>query len=119
MNTLLQAAFVLCLALQVANAKTIVMAWRHILPEVTDQQELSNANRQRIGKLFQQKSDSDAIIISALKRFRVRRNTNTGNTGGQVKFFKLCVAKKDGKCLRRKRFGMWNGARGPSEKVLT
>ena len=116
MNTLLQAAFVFCFTMQVANAKTIVMAWRHILPEVTDQHELSNANRQRIGKLFQQKSDSDAIIISALKRFRVRRNTNTG---GQVKFFKLCVAKKDGKCLRRKRFGMWNGARGPSEKVLT
>uniref|UniRef100_A0A7M5WJP4 Uncharacterized protein n=1 Tax=Clytia hemisphaerica TaxID=252671 RepID=A0A7M5WJP4_9CNID len=119
MNTLLHTLFFCWLLTEVANAKTIVMAWKHMIPEVADRQELSITNQQRIGTLFQQKSDSDVIIISTLKRFRVRRNTNIENKEGQVKFFKLCVAMKDGKCLRRKRFGMWNGARGPSEKVLT
>lgn len=32
---------------------------------------------------------------------------------GRTTYFKLCVLMKNGKCIRKKRFGMWNTAKGP------
>jgi hypothetical protein len=108
-----------------------VMVWRHMLPEVTENTKFID-NNLRIGKLFQRHEDevenntnqpTDVIIISPFKRFRLRRDLSRSkmekNTGG-VTYFRLCVTFKNGKCIRKKRFGMWHATREePIEKSLT
>lgn len=107
-------------------SKRGVMVWKHMLPQVADREMTKTVNRRQIGKQFQQQQQqesdySDAIIISSIKRFRVRRDAAPEQQkDGKTRFFKLCVAVKNGKCIRKKRFGMWNASRGnPDTKMLT
>ena len=100
-----------------------------MLPEVADH-EASNYvavqnNRGKIGKKFQQQQQlepvhSDAIIITPIRRIRRDVAQLKPNGDGKTRFFKLCVTVKNGKCIRKKLFGMWNSSRGsPDAKLLT
>ena len=112
------------------SPKRVVMVWRHILPEVADH-ETSNSvavqNKDKIGKKFQQQQlkpvHSDAIIITPIRRIRrdaAQQQQPKPNGVGKTRFFKLCVTVKNGKCIRKKLFGMWNSSRGsPNAKLLT
>lgn len=57
---------------------------------------------------------SEEMIIFHRKK-HVRRDLSSRNQN-KTKFFVLCVLKKDGKCIRRKRFGMWNSSTSPKLK---
>ena len=109
-------------------SKRVVMVWKHMLPEVADQEILIADNRGNIGKKFQQQQQqnletdhSDAIIITPIRRFRrdTAQQQPTPSGDGKTRFFKLCVTVKNGKCIRKKLFGMWNSSRGsPDSKTL-
>lgn len=123
--------FVIFAAMQMVScmpSKRVVMVWRHMLPEVADNKISKVENRGKIGKKFIQQQQlletnhSDAIIISPLRRIRrdVAQQQQKINGDGKTRFFKLCVTVKNGKCIRKKLFGMWNASRGnPSTKILT
>ena len=95
-----------------------------MLPEVADREITITENRGKIGKQFQQHyqqqrrqnpDHSDAVIITPMKR--IRRNIppqqqQQKERDGKTQFFKLCVTVKNGKCIRKKIFGMWNSSRG-------
>lgn len=53
------------------------------------------------------------LLVVHVKR-HVRRDLSANDQRkGRTNFFKLCVVKKNGKCVRKKTFGMWNASSGP------
>ena len=98
-----------------------------MLPEVADREITITENRGKIGKQFQQQrqqnpDNSDAVIITPMKRIRrdlPPQQQQQKERDGKTQFFKLCVTVKNGKCIRKKIFGMWNSSRGNPNNAKT
>lgn len=92
-----------------ANERVVVLrSGDHISNEDNRQPSAS------VDKSLQPRLLPEEEMIVVHRRKHVRRDLNVNEEKqGKATFFQLCVLKKGGKCLRKKKFGMWNSARGP------